>query len=204
MRRIRGQAGEACRTSVLRRNRGFTLIELVVTVSVLAIIVAMAVPSFTSLINANRLATNANELVAAVQLAKMESLRRGMRVGVCESSNGTTCTDGDNWAQWITIADVDRDDDFDAADEVLRVGTARVPVQVRVSGNIGDNGNRIEFRADGLARDDVGALLNADVGVCIPTTQPAENQRLIGIGSGSRISTRRRNAGGACPTPANP
>lgn len=201
MRRIRRQVSEACRVSAMRRNQGFTLIELVVTVSVLAIIVAMAVPSFTSMINSNRLATNANELVAAVQLAKMESLRRGMRVGVCESSNGTTCTDGDNWVQWITIADIDRDGDFDAADEVLRVGSARVPVQVRVSSGIGDNGNRIEFRPDGLARDTLGALLSADVGVCIPTTQPAENQRLIGIGSGSRISTTRDDAGGTCPTP---
>lgn len=204
MRRIRGQVGEACRISAVRRSQGFTLIELVVALSVLAIIVAMAVPSFTSLINSNRLSTNANELVAAVQLAKMESLRRGMRVGVCESSNGTTCTDGDTWAQWITIADIDRDGDFDAADEVLRVGIAKVPVQVRVSGDIGDNGNRIEFRPDGLARDDGGALLNANVGVCIATTQPAENRRLIGIGSGSRVSTIRNNAGGACATPANP
>lgn len=203
MRRIYGHAGGRRGTSGLRRYHGFTLIELVVTVAVLAIIVAMAAPSFTSMINSNRLATNTNELVASVQLAKMESLRRGMRVGVCESSNGTTCTDGDSWAQWITIADIDRDDDFDAADEVLRVSTARVPVQVRVSADVGDNGNRIEFRADGLARDDVGALLNANVGVCIPTTQPAENQRLLGIGSGSRISTRRVNAGGACATPAN-
>lgn len=204
MRRIYGHAGGGHGISALRRYHGFTLIELVVTVAVLAIIVAMAAPSFTSMINSNRLATNTNELVASVQLAKMESLRRGMRVGVCESSNGTTCTDGDNWAQWITIADIDRDDDLDAADEVLRVSTARVPVQVRVSADIGDNGNRIEFRPDGLARDDVGALLNANVGVCIPTTQPTENQRLVGVGSGSRISTTRTNAGGACATPANP
>lgn len=180
------------------------MIELIVALSVLAIIVAMAVPSFTSFINSNRLATNANELVASVQLAKMESLRRGLRVGVCESSNGTTCTDGDNWAQWITIADVDRDGDFDASDDVLRVSTVKVPVQVRASADIGDNTNRIEFRADGLARDDAGALLNAAVGVCIPTTMPAENQRLVGIGSGSRISTSRVDAGGACATPANP
>lgn len=201
MQRIQGHAGEQCGITAVRRYQGFTLIELVVAISVLAIIVAMAVPSFTSLINSNRLATNANELVASVQLAKMESLRRNMRVGVCESSNGTICTDGDNWAQWITIADVDRDGDFDASDDVLRVSTAKIPVQVRVSAAIGNNGNRIEFRADGLARDAVGALLNADIGVCIPTTQPAENQRLIGIGSGSRISTTRNDAGGACATP---
>lgn len=201
MRRIRGQVGEVCRISAMRRSQGFTLIELIVALSVLAIIVAMAVPSFTSLINSNRLSTNANELVAAVQLAKMESLRRGMRVAVCESSDGDTCTDGDDWVQWITIADIDRDGDFDGSDEVLRVGIAKAPVQVRVSSDIGDNGNRIEFRPDGLARDDLGALLNADVGVCIPTTRPAENQRLIGIGSGSRISTSRDDAGGTCATP---
>lgn len=180
--------------------RGFTLVELLVTVAVLAIILALATPSFTAIVNSNRLAAGANEMVASIQLARMESMRRNLRVAVCESSNSTTCTDGDLWAQWITIADTNRDGAFSNADEVLRVSTPK-GVQVRGSDDISGNSNRIEFRADGLARADDGALLDADVGVCIATTQPTQNQRLVGIGSGSRISTTPVNAGGSCAAP---
>jgi type IV fimbrial biogenesis protein FimT len=182
------------------RAQGFTLVELLVTVAVLAIILALAMPSFTAIVNSNRLAAGANEMVASIQLARMESIRRNLRVAVCESSNGTTCTGGDLWAQWITVADANRDGTFSNADEVLRVSTPK-GVQVRGSDDISGNSNRIEFRADGLARDDDDALLDAEVGVCIATTQPVENQRLVGIGSGSRISTAPDNAGGSCAAP---
>lgn len=171
-----------------------------VTIAVLAIILALAVPSFTAIVNGNRLAANANEMVASIQLARMESLRRNLRVAVCESSNASTCTDGDLWAQWITVADTNRDGAFSNADDVLRVSMAK-GVQVRGSTDITGNGNRIEFRADGLARGEDDALLDAEVGVCIETTQPPENQRLIGIGSGSRVSSTPENAGGSCAAP---
>lgn len=181
-----------------RAVSGFTLIELIVAIAVLAIMIALAVPSFTSLINGNRLTANANELVASVQLAKMESLRRNLRVAVCESNDGATCTDGDEWGQWITIADSDRNG---AYDQVLRVSVAEPSLQIRAADAISGNGNRIEFRADGMARDADGALLDALVSVCMPTTQPPENERLVEVAFGSRINSRRNDAGGACAAP---
>ena len=181
-----------------RPASGFTLIELIVAIAVLAVMIALAVPSFTSLINGNRLTANSNELVASLQLAKMESLRRNLRVAVCESADGASCTDGDEWSQWITIADADRNG---AYDQVLRVSVAEQAVEVRAAEAISDNGNRIEFRADGMARDGDGALLDALVSVCLPTTQPAENERLVEVAFGSRINSRRSDAGGACAAP---
>lgn len=60
---------------------GFTLIELMVTIAVAAILLAVAVPSFRHLIISNRLTTAANEVVTALTVARSESIKRNANVG---------------------------------------------------------------------------------------------------------------------------
>jgi len=66
-----------------RHARGFSLVELMVTIAVLAILLAIGIPSFASLIASNRLTSATNELVAALQTARTEAIRRNVRVTVC-------------------------------------------------------------------------------------------------------------------------
>lgn len=61
-------------------HRGFTLIELMVTVSVLAVVLALGVPSFVNLIAQNRMATQTNEFVSSLNLTRMEAVRRSQSV----------------------------------------------------------------------------------------------------------------------------
>lgn len=58
-------------------HRGFTLIELLITVVVLAVLMALAAPSFARLIASNRMATQTNEFIAGLHLARIEAVRRG-------------------------------------------------------------------------------------------------------------------------------
>lgn len=82
----------------------FTLIELMVTIAVLAVVVGIAVPSFTALIETNRVKALAEDLGSSINAARMEALKRGNRVSVCASTNGTTC--GGQWADgWIMVVD---------------------------------------------------------------------------------------------------
>jgi len=87
--------------------RGFTLIELMVTILVLGILLGVAVPSFREAALGSRLTGYANNLVASAQLARSEAIKRNAAVTLCASKNGTTCgvDAGSGWeAGWIVLA----------------------------------------------------------------------------------------------------
>jgi len=92
----------------MKKSSGFTLIELIVTVSIAAILMSIAVPSFKTMIDSNRLSTGTNELVSAFILARSEALKRSQTVTVCTSTNSTTCASAGNndFGQgWIVFVD---------------------------------------------------------------------------------------------------
>ncbi len=81
-------------------KRGFTLIELMVTVAVLAIMATIAIPNFQTFLMNSRMASQANDVITAFNLARSEAVKRAANVTVCASSNGTSCTG--SWQQgWI-------------------------------------------------------------------------------------------------------
>jgi len=109
------------------KNSGFTLIELLVTISIAAIITTVAVPSFTSMIKNNRATFQANALLAGLNLARSESIKRGQRVTVCPRKNPRTTPETcSNSTNWVTGALVFTDETgtrglFDSSDVIIRV-----------------------------------------------------------------------------------
>lgn len=84
----------------MSHQRGFTLVELMVTIAVLAVLLGIAVPSFTESTLGSKLRTQANDLVAGALLARSEAIKRNQAVTLCASSDGATCTG--TWASgWI-------------------------------------------------------------------------------------------------------
>ncbi len=176
------------RTDRRRMAAGFTMVELLVTVMLAAILLAMGVPMFRDSIVRNRLTGQARELAAAVTLARSQGITENRNMSFCraDSDAATACAgSADEWQFWIIV---------DADGAVVRRG--------RVSDYQGTlvttstlSSDQVAFGADGLARTGGALIAGQQVLIC-SSEITTENQRLITLGVGSRISTERVT--GAC------
>ncbi len=112
------------------QQHGLTLIELLITVVVLAIIASIALPSFASLLARNRVNASGNEMLATLQLARAESIRRNQPVRLCASVDGLACA-GQDWHRWILRT---------AAGNVIREGRVSAQVVVVAAGALASGG----------------------------------------------------------------
>ena len=108
-----------------RASRGYNMIELITAMSIVAILVAIAAPSFRYITNANRIASEGNGLLGDLQYARAEAIKEGQSVSVCVSSDARTCTGGPAWQQgWIVFSDPNGNGVVDGGETVLRVQAA--------------------------------------------------------------------------------
>ena len=94
-----------------RSPGGMSLLELLVAISIAAIVTTTAVPFFGNLLADQHRTSILNGLVHAVHLARSESAKRGRDAVICASANGRSCSgDGNGWRQgWIIFVNSDRD-----------------------------------------------------------------------------------------------
>jgi type IV fimbrial biogenesis protein FimT len=84
--------------------RGFTLVEMMVVVAIVGVIMLVAAPAYTTLIERTRLKSYANELVSSAYLARSEAIKRNEIMTMCVSTDGASCTGGGEWEQgWIVM-----------------------------------------------------------------------------------------------------
>ncbi len=105
-------------------NSGFTLIELIITLAVAAVVLTLAAPALRDTLIRNRVATEINSLAATLNQGRSEAIKRGRSVTLCNSSNGTSCCSSSgascakNWQNgWILFEDSNADGTFDSSDE---------------------------------------------------------------------------------------
>ncbi|TAL73336.1 MAG: prepilin-type N-terminal cleavage/methylation domain-containing protein [Rhodanobacter sp.] len=179
-------------------RRGFTLVELMVTVAVAAILLTIAVPSFNRIINANRLSTAANEMVGALNVARMEAIKRNGSVQFCSNSATNNTSDTLGTACGTRAGAVYVQTSAATATQV-RASVAGLTPPVVLHGNIA----AIRYHGDGLAyaiggtgpydSTTAGAPL-ADL--CVAALS-SNNHIQINIAAGSVITTTTST--GTCP-----
>lgn len=145
------------RIRFMQKIRGFTLLELMVVVSVVAILVAIAAPSFRSLIQSNAMSSTVNTFLSDLRYARNESIKRSGNVVLCRSdapeSTSPTCDGGagpggNGWASgWIVFHDLDNNGARAATEPILRVQSPITSVDSIVES--GTPVNKFRFTATG-------------------------------------------------------
>jgi len=145
-----------------RRIRGFTLIELIITLAVVGVVLAFAVPSFREFMLNSRMSGTANDLLAGVQLARSEAIKRQRPVAICPSTSPSaappTCVAGTTWssagspAGWVVWVD---DNNNATPDDAEVVVSPHDPVAPTLS--ITSNASVLSYQPNGFMQAAVAA-----------------------------------------------
>jgi type IV fimbrial biogenesis protein FimT len=181
--------------------RGFTLIELLVTVAIVATLAAVAAPSFTTFQRNAELTSFSNSLVAAINAARGEAMKRGRYAMLVP-------TDATNWSSgWIAFVDTDRSQVYEAANDRLVFTREAAPSYLTITpnGTAADSPPYVMFDASGYPKTKAGgfgaltfSVVRSDVGASLAD---AETRRVV-IASTGRVRVCRPSTDATCTTTA--
>lgn len=172
----------------MRLTRGFTLIEMMIVVSILAAIAAYGIPQLNDLIQSSRISSQTNNLHGLVQLARSEAATNRVNTIVCGSTNQTAC-DTNNWeAGVIVFRDIDGNGSASAAELVRAMPAAANTNTIRSTGGV------IRFLTD-------GTLAAAQL-LIVCDERGSNSSRQVRINLSGQARMTRGNAQGDAPCPA--
>ena len=130
------------------RVAGFTLVESLAVVGIIAILLAVGIPSYRSMRATTRVSTEVNGLLGDLQFARSEALKQGQTVTACVSVAGASCSTSNLWQKgWIIFSDSNGNAAVDSGETVLRVQKALTEGDVITAGTQ----SNISFNRDGFA-----------------------------------------------------
>lgn len=131
------------------RPRGYTLVELLVALAIVAVLATIALPAFGKLIGRTRAQVARSDLEFSLNQARLAAVSRGLHVVACPSSDFVDCASTTRWhAGWLTFADLDHDGHHGADEPVIATNQSR-DAGVGILATVGRL--RIDYRPDGSA-----------------------------------------------------
>jgi type IV fimbrial biogenesis protein FimT len=132
-----------------RTSAGFTMLELVMVISIAAILLVIGVPSFRYMATANRVSSEVNALISDLQFARAEAIKEGQTVVACASTDGSTCNNTNLWDNgWIVCSDPLNDGTCDNGQTVHRI---QKPFTSTDSFTASGNTTSLTFNREGFA-----------------------------------------------------
>lgn len=197
----------------MKKYSGFTLIELMITLFIVGILLAVGVPSMRTFLQNNQLIATTNELVSSIHIARSEALKLNKKVTICVSADGKSCVSSEKWAQgWIVFVDANDDRvgtgvNCSAVADVntdclLRVHEAVDDSLLSVSGTYDSNAADIEwftFTSRGVPKD-AGASQSGVFSICsFDTSNSVINSRAVVLSLSGRVRVSDNAAVISCP-----
>jgi len=151
------------------QQQGMTIIELMVTMAIVAILAGVSAPSMRDMLLSWRMTSQTNDFISNFAMARGQAAALGTTVTVCASSDGASCTG--TWSQGhIIFTDADADATVDGGtDRILRVASALSSGTTLVVSNLSTAG-RLQFRPTGMVSGVTGS--GATFALCDGRTGP--------------------------------
>jgi type IV fimbrial biogenesis protein FimT len=150
-------------------NRGFTLLEALVVLALLAVLLSLAAPSFQGLRQMHQMQSQAEQLQASLLLARSEALRRQQRVTLCvrvpAAHAEPECATAGTWAQgWLVFVDGNDSGRREASEPVLQLHEA-LPGFLSLQGNATVD-RYISYGPQGRSQSTTGAFKAGTMTLC--------------------------------------
>lgn len=175
----------------MRKTHGFTVIELMITLALAAVILTLGVPAFQGLMERNQLASNINSFISSLALARSEAVKRKQIIAVCASSDGATCKNDNSGYEsgWIVFVDsVSVNGVRDNDEELLWVHEA-LGNNMTLRGTVPYN-NNVRYLPSGRS----GAGIGGNVRLC--KDNAVNKARMIIVNTAGRVRLAKHNASG--------
>lgn len=193
---------------VMKKYSGFSLIELMIALAVLSIIISVGLPRMSVFFKGNRMVVNANDLIAGLNIARSEAIKRNSRVSICKSANAgeatPSCETAGGWDQgWFVFVEGKDEGNvfgaFTATDgAILRINTGAEGANVTINADSTSIADYVTFTSRGAPKQRNGASQSGVLRVC--DERGLSNARGVILNASGRVRTTKVSAKiGACP-----
>jgi type IV fimbrial biogenesis protein FimT len=146
------------RDRVMQNEKGFSLVEVIVTLGISALMLSMAVPSMGTFLSNSRQTGAINNFVASIRMARSTAIEANTDVTICPSAGGRNCESVEWHEGWIVFKDLDNNQVVDGDDTIVRIYNRAEGVEIRPSQAEGflhyrPNGRIVHQQLSGSAGD---------------------------------------------------
>ena len=158
--------------------QGWTLIEALVVLSIMAVLAALGFPSFFGVIQQTRLTAATHELLSTLSLARSEAIKRNARTVLCVAAGENACASAGQWNQgWLLFEDINSNGAVDTAENIIRYQPA-LHAQLVIKGNA-PVAKYVSFLGTGRSHMLSGAMQAGTISICHRASTPVEGRTIV-------------------------